>query len=89
MTAELNGVRLTPSKAERRGEKVFYSYKKLKGRIVEKYCSQKNFAKCIGISNVALSRKMNGKTGFSQKDIVEWAKKLDISRDEYAEYFFN
>ena len=39
------------------------TYAKLKGRIVEKYGSQREFAKAIGISEVAMSRKMNCETG--------------------------
>lgn len=30
---------------------------------------------------------MTGKTGFSQKDIVEWARLLDIDKSEYGQYF--
>lgn len=66
-----------------------YTYRKLKGRIVEKYGSQKNFAEAIHISENALSRKMSGKTGLSQADIAEWIELLDIDKDAIGEYFFN
>ena len=65
-----------------------YSYNKLRGRIIEKYGSQETYAEKIGISKVSLSLKMTGKTGFSQKDIVEWSRLLDIDEADYAEYFF-
>ena len=65
-----------------------YSYNKLRGRIVEKFGTQAHFAEILGVSKVSLSRKMTCETGFSQSDIEEWAKLLDISKDEYAEYFF-
>lgn len=67
-----------------------YSYHKLRGRIVEKYGTNAEFAKAIGITPVALSRKLNGKTGFSQDDIREWSspEHLDIKPEEYPEYFF-
>jgi hypothetical protein len=67
-----------------------FKYNKLRGRIIEKYGSQEKFALSVGISTVTLSRKMSGKTGFSQKDIEEWSApdKLDIQKNEYGEYFF-
>lgn len=57
------------------------------GRIIEKYESQEEFAKVIGISSNSMSKKMNGKTGFSQKDIVNWSDSLGISKSDYGEYF--
>lgn len=65
-----------------------YKYKKLRGRIVEKYGSLKNFSKNLDISEVSVSKKMNGRTGFSQEDMDEWAKKLEIPLVEYGEYLF-
>lgn len=66
-----------------------YSYDKLRGRIVEKYGSQEKFAEAVGISTNSLSKKMTGKTGFSQKDIVTWSGMLDINKSDYSEYFFD
>lgn len=65
-----------------------YSYNKLKGRIVEKYGNQDNFAEAIGISSNSLSKKLTCKTGISQKDITLWSDLLDINKKEYGEYFF-
>ena len=65
-----------------------YKYDKLRGRIVEKYGSQERFAEIIGISPNSMSKKMNGKTGFSQRDIVKWSELLGIKKAEYSEYFF-
>lgn len=65
-----------------------YSYDKLRGRIVERYGSQEKYAEALGISTNSLSKKMTGKTGFSQKDIVLWSELLEISKSEYGEYFF-
>ena len=70
------------------GEKVPYSYNKLRGRIVETYGSQKEFAKVLGLSENSLSKKMNGKTGFSQEDIITWSNLLDIEPGDYNLYFF-
>lgn len=65
-----------------------YKYRKLRGRIVEKYDSISNFAKELGISRESATQKMNGKIGFSQKDMDTWADKLEIPLSEYGEYFF-
>lgn len=65
-----------------------YEYKALRGRIVEKYDSQSNFAKVLGVSENSLSLKMNGKTGFSQSDIVKWQELLDIQTADIGHYFF-
>ena len=65
-----------------------YTYNKLRGRIIEKYGTQEEFAREVGISKNSLSLKMNGKTGFSQTDINKWSFLLDISADEIGLYFF-
>lgn len=65
-----------------------YTYDRLRGRIIEKYGSQEKFAEVIGISSNSMSKKMNGKTGFSQNDIVKWSELLDIDKSELGSYFF-
>ncbi len=65
-----------------------YSYNKLKGRIVERYGTQGNLAKKIGISKNSMSKKLTGKTEFSQSDIEKWAGLLNIERKDYGEFFF-
>lgn len=65
-----------------------YEYRRLRGRIVERYRTQCEFAKRIGITKNALSRKMTGKAMLSQKDIELWCELLDIERSEIGEYFF-
>ena len=65
-----------------------YSYNKLKGRIVELYGMQGNLAKKIGISKNSMSKKLTGKTEFSQSDIEQWAELLNIERKDYGEFFF-
>lgn len=67
---------------------IHYEYRKLRGRIVEKYRTIAAFAKVVGISEVAVYNKLNCKTGFSQKDIEKWTALLDIDNSEISEYFF-
>jgi transcriptional regulator with XRE-family HTH domain len=63
-------------------------YAKLKGRIVEKFGTRKAFAEYIGLSENSMSKKMNGITSFSQEDIVQWSKALDIDLKDAGFYFF-
>lgn len=65
-----------------------YTYNKLRGRIIEMYGSQDKFADQLNLSKNSMSKKMNCKVGFSQSDIVKWSTLLNISVDEYGEYFF-
>lgn len=65
-----------------------FQYQKLKAKIVEKYGNQGNFAKELGISEVSVSRKMNGTVSFSRNDILKWCEKLDIEQNDIGLYFF-
>lgn len=65
-----------------------FDYRKLKGRIVEKYGSQTRFVKEYGISENSFSMKMNNKTRFSSDDIVKMSEMLDIPKEKVGEYFF-
>ena len=47
-----------------------------------------NFCAAIGISKTAMSKKMTGKTGFSQKDIIKWCDLLCIDLDQVGEFFY-
>ena len=61
---------------------------KLRGRIVEKYGTIKNFASELGMSTVAVSKKINESAGFSKDDIIKWSEMLEIPAEEVGEYFF-
>ena len=63
-------------------------YPKLRGRIIEKYGNMKNFSERIGISETAMSLKMTGKRGFTQKNVFDWAEALDIDLSEVGDYFY-
>ena len=65
-----------------------FRYPKLRGRIIEKYQTYRNFSNALGTSEVMISRKLTAKSGFVFKDIVTWSKLLDISLDQIGEYFF-
>ncbi len=63
-------------------------YPKLRGRIIEKYGSLEKFRALVGLSGTAMSKKMNGRTGFSQTDILKWCELLDIDLQEIGPYFY-
>jgi transcriptional regulator with XRE-family HTH domain len=65
-----------------------FNYAKLRGRIVEKYGSQREFAEKIGMTNETLSRKMTGKTYFRQDEIYKIANLLGIGTEQLDDYFF-
>ena len=69
-------------------QKPKFSYAKLKGRIVEKYGSQRDFAKAIGISECSMTAKLRGHTYFSQPEIFKIVKVLDIDPKMVTSYFF-
>ena len=66
-----------------------FEYRKLRGRIIEKYGSQDKFAEAIGTTSVTVSKKMTGKVQFSQDDIILWCEALDIPLMEAGPYFFS
>lgn len=65
-----------------------YAYRKLRGRIKEVFGTQAAFALVLGISRNSVSKKLKGKTEFTQSEIERWAKLLGIKKEEYVEYFF-
>lgn len=65
-----------------------FNFRKLRGKIIEKYGSIENFSKAYGKSKQAVSMKLNNKIAISSKDIIKMSKMLDINRDEIGDYFF-
>lgn len=69
-------------------DKILFDYRKLRGRIIEKFETQGNFAGIIGMTERNLSLKLNNGVSFTQKDIIQWCDILEISTDEIPAYFF-
>jgi DNA-binding transcriptional regulator YdaS (Cro superfamily) len=67
---------------------VKFNYSKLRGRIVEIYGSQREFAKALGISNESVNRKLKGKIAFQQEEMVIIADLLKFPTSEMDKYFF-
>lgn len=67
---------------------VKYDYSKLRGLIKEKYGTQNNFAKAIGISNTSLSQRLANKVPFNQIEISKACELFGCTIQESDEIFF-
>lgn len=65
-----------------------FEYRKLRGKIIEVFGTYGSFAEALDLSIVTVSNKLNGKTQFSQDDIVAWSDMLSIPYSEAGAYFF-
>lgn len=65
-----------------------YNYNSLTRRIKEKFNTQKNFSKKIGLSRTSLNLRLNNKREFSQEEILKSIKVLDLKEEDIPEYFF-
>ena len=65
------------------------SKQELRGKIVAKFGSQRNFARHIGKTEQTVTAKLNGRMGFSQDDILEWSNALGIKASSIGRYFFD
>lgn len=65
-----------------------FNYSKLQGRIKECFGSQASFAKALGLSEPALSQRLNNKTEFSQDEIVKAMELLEVPGCCAFQYFF-
>ena len=67
---------------------VSFNYSKLAGRIKEKFGTQSNFAKAMGLSERSLSLKMNNRMPWKQTEILKAIELLDIDTEQVHLYFF-
>jgi transcriptional regulator with XRE-family HTH domain len=65
-----------------------FNYSKLRGKIIEKFGTQGNFAKVLGVSERTLSLKLNNKLFFSQDELAKISELLNIDSDKIQIYFF-
>lgn len=65
-----------------------YDYRKLMGRIVEKFVKQYAFAEAMDWSERTCSLKLSGKIEFKQSEITKACKLLGIKDSELCTYFF-
>lgn len=65
-----------------------FDYRRLKGRIKEKCNTQAEYALKLGISEPALSSRLNNSTNFTQEEIVKSLAILEIAPKQLKSYFF-
>lgn len=65
-----------------------FDYSVLRGNIRSQYRTESNFAKALGISHDSLSRKLNNKTEFTQKEIMKSKELLGLDSSGILENFF-
>lgn len=65
-----------------------FNYSKLRGRIVEKFRTQAEFAKAMNMSERTLSLKMQGKISWKQADIMKALEVLELDMSDVQDYFF-
>ena len=63
-------------------------FARLRGRIVEKFGSQKRFAEAIEKTEQKVIAKLSGRSSFGANDILHWSKVLEIQSEEIGRYFF-
>lgn len=64
-------------------------YRKLRGRIVEKFGTIKAFSDEIGLTSTSASLKLNGKTAFDAPTMERWCNALEIPIEQAGLYFFD
>ena len=65
-----------------------FKYSKLKGRIIERYGTQKAFAEAMGMNVATLNAKLNSKATWTLEEIEKACSLLGIPKNEINEYFF-
>ena len=72
----------------RGGYYMSFNYSKLKGRIIEKYGTRRNFAREMNLSEKTLSSKLKNITSWKNDDISRACDLLEIPMEEIPVYFF-
>ena len=65
-----------------------FDYRKLCKRIEERFESEENFARALGLSNAVLSRKLRNEGDFTMGQMLRAAALLNIEAVSIPEYFF-
>lgn len=69
-------------------DKATFDYRKLRGRIKEKFATEQTFANAMGLGRVSLSGRLNNKMQFTQQEIRRAHEVLEIPACEIPTYFF-
>lgn len=72
-----------------KGGELMKDFRRLLGRIVEICGTRKEFAKRLGVTQQTLTKKMIGKSKFTQSEILKSIEILELTTDDIPIYFFN
>lgn len=67
---------------------MLFDYSKLRGKIKEKFGTQEDFSKALGMDKSSLSLKLQNKREFTQYEMSKTCQVLDIPTNELQSYFF-
>ena len=67
---------------------IVYDYSKLLGKIKEKYGTQKEFAKALGVGNTSLSQRLNNHLEWTQDEMKKTMILFNEPLNKINEYFF-
>ena len=73
---------------KRKEVKELFDYSKLLGRLKEKSLTQEKFAELMGMSGTTLSKKLNGKSEWTQAEMNKACEILEINPEEIPVYCF-
>lgn len=65
-----------------------YDYRKLRGLIREKFGTQAEFSKAVGLSEVSVSNKLNNIVDWGQEEMENAISALNIPYTGIYDYFF-
>lgn len=68
--------------------KIAFDFSRLKGRIVEKFGNNKNFANAMGWAPSAVTYRLRNAIRWKDSEIYEACEKLGIPLSEIPDYFF-
>ncbi len=68
---------------------MIFNYNKLRGKIVEKTRTNKEFAERMNMSERTLSLKLNGERAWKQPEIVKAISLLGLTPEDIQPYFFD
>jgi len=64
-----------------------FDHSKLRGKIFEKFRSQRQFAQALGISPATLNYRLSGKLPFTAPEMFKAIRLLEIDPSEISKYF--
>ena len=70
-------------------ENPIFDYSKLKGKIIEKYGTQKEFINTIHMSEPTFINKINNGSYFKQDEIITIMSSLELSLEYVKEFFYD